>query len=344
MTNTRILPAVLLVIATAGPAAAQFRMPVYSPPGGPVPSVLPAGVEDGDGQGYGYPGQPPGRPPAAPGMPPAATSLERMNAPQQPGPGTGDPVGTLNAPGYGGLPPGSYASPWYSDGPGCYGPFGRHGPIDYELYTRTGPTITAGGTPLTERLQVGWAVAAGGRSLFFNRAGDAAWVLDLGLSYQYNRGTSVEMLDIFIRQPPQQNAQTGQRIVVPDQLTTSRIRDIQRTAFNFGLGRDWWAWGPGIPGAESGWNFRFGTDLGGRWGTAHVEAVPNGDPTQYARRQKVFEGIYLGGHFNVEVPIGNWVLFGGFRAQWGYDWMNIIPPQKGDIQYIDLLLTSGIRF
>lgn len=327
MTITRMLPGVVLAAAvTAAPAAGQYGFPAYAPPGRAapppppaVPSVLPSGGQDT---------APPPRP---------------LDPPPKAGPA--DALGALTAPvGATGLPPGAYASPWYGDGPGCCGPMGRNGQVAYELYAETGPNLPFGGTEFTDRLHAGWVVSGGGRSLFFNTAGDAAWVLDLGLSYTYNRGSADSFSDVFIRQPPQTNQITGQIIAQPDLLQTSRIRGLHRTSFNFGFGRDCFLWGPGNPGGEHGWNVRAGMDVGGRWGTSHVDLVPNGANGSYSRRQAVFHGVYLSAHANVEVPLGGWIWASGLRGQWGYDWTNVIPPLDGDIHNVNILLTTGFRF
>jgi len=327
MTITRILTGVLLAAATAGPVSAQAGLPPYSAPGragGVLPSVAPAGGAD-------------------PAMPPAS-SLEKMTAPVAPG-ATADPAGTLAAaPGPNGLPPGSYPSPWYTDGPGCCGPLGRHGQVAYELHAETGPAIVFGSGFFTDRLKVGWTVAGGGRTLLFNPAGDAAWTIDLGLSYTYNRGSADDLLNLFIRQRPTTNQQTGAVVGQPDILTTSRIRGLHRTAFNFALGRDWFLWGPGNPGGESGWNVRAGAEVGGQWGTAHVDVVPNNAAGEYARRQSVFEGVFVGAHATCEVPVGGWIWATGLNVQYGYEWMNIVPPFKGDVQFVNVLLSTGFRF
>lgn len=336
MTTTRILPAAVLVaMATAGPAVGQFQMPPYSPPGrtaGLVPGVLPTGGDE-----------------APPPRPAPADSLGRMTNPPPPGTdGAADPVGTLTGqPLPNGLPPGSYGSPWYGDRAGCCGPFGLNGPVVYELYTRTGPNLPFGTGPFSSRLHLGWAVEGGGRTLFFNQAHDAAWAVDLGLSYTYNRGSNDDFLDLFNRQPPQQQTNSsGQTVAVkqPDLFTTTRIRGLHRTSFNFAFGRDWFLWGSGMPGEEPGWNLRVGADVGGRWGTAHVDLVPLDAPGLYTRRQGVYEGIFLGFHSNIEVPMGGWIWFAGTRVTWGYDWTNIVPPINGNIQDINLLLTTGVRF
>jgi hypothetical protein len=325
MTTTRILPAVVLIaLATSGAASGQFRMPAYAPPGRSAPAPTVVSTD-------------------APALKPAET-LDRLTAPVPPGAAVGeaDPVGTLTSPSC--LPPGSYASPWYKDGPGCASPIGAHGPVSYDVYWYTGPNFAFGSGPFTDRLHMGWALGGGARSLFFNPEGDAAWTFDLGLSYTYNRGSSSNFVDLFLREPDLQNPFTGEVEAQPDRFRTTRIRGLHRTSFNFGIGRDWFQWGNGLPGGEEGPNFRVGTDVGGRWGTAHVDLVPFGEVNGYSRRQSVFHGVYLGLHTHFERPMGGWILFGGTRVEWGYDWMNIVPPIKGDIQNVNLFFTSGVRY
>jgi hypothetical protein len=282
---------------------------------------------------------PPDRPAAA------ATSLQQMTMPVPPG-GTGtesNPVGTLNAAGATPLPTGAYASPWYSDGPGCCGPLGRNGRIDYELYVHTGPTIPYGEAPFTDRLKTGWMIAGGGRTLFFNQPGDAAWIIDLGMSYQYNRGT-FEEVGLFIRQAPVQNPITQELEIQPDIFVGTRIRALHRTAFNFALGRDWWLWGPGNVGFEQGWNLRVGADIGGRWGTCHVDLVPESQENVYARRQATFHGLFVTGHADIEAPFGSWIWFGGLRVQYAMDWTNVVIPINGNVQNVNFLMSTGFRF
>jgi len=259
-----------------------------------------------------------------------------------------DPVGTLTGQPLpmttNGVPPGSYPSPFFTDGPGCAGPLGRNGRIGYDLYSYTGPTIAVGEGWLARQLQTGWMTGGGGRSLFFNRSHDAAWAVDLGLSYQFNRGSVGHYTNLELRQAPIVIGNT--RSPRPDILAEQAIRGLSRTNFNFGIGRDWWYWGPGTVGVESGWNYRFGTTVGGRWGTAHVDMIPqnetaNGD---YARRQGVTHGLFIESHATVEVPMGAWILFGGLRTEWGYDWMNLIPPMQSNLHNFNILMTAGIRF
>lgn len=302
---------------------------------------------------------PPGRPYAATVMPPsrpfatpAATALDRVTAPIQPASDEPtDPVGTLtgqpSVPPYQamGLPPGSYPSPYFTDGPGCCGPLGRDGRIGYELYMYTGPTWALGEGEFTRRLQTGWMVGGGGRSLLFDASHTAAWVLDLGLSYQYNRGEIDDPLTVDIRRPPLRNDFTGQVIPQADVRARAVVRALHRTNFNFGIGRDWWLWGPGSTGLETGRNLRVGALIGGRWGTSHVDLEPiDVAGTPYSRRQNVTKGVFLAAHGTVEIPMGTWIWFAGLRTEWGYDWTNVIPPLNGNIHNLNLLLTAGVRF
>lgn len=344
MTTTRILPAVLVAaLGTVAPVAAQYGLPPYSPPGR-TPSTAPSVIPGESNDGIYRQGRDP-LPTTRGDTIPTATpdSLQQMTMPTPPGTASGDPMSTLQQAGTPGLPAGAYASPWYTDGPGCCGPIGNHGDVGYELYVHTGPTLAVGGSRFTNLLQTGWMVGIGGRTLFFNRPGDAAWLFDIGLDYQYNRGT-LEPVGLFIRQNPITNPITGQRIDRADLFLPTRIRGLHRTAVNASIGRDWWLWGPGNAGFEQGRNLRIGAELGGRYGTCHVDLVPNSEENSYSRRQNVFAGMFLGGHIDIEVPIGGWIWFGGLRVQYGVDYTNVVPPIDGDVQYVNFLLSSGIRF
>jgi hypothetical protein len=358
MTTTRILPGMLLVLATAGPAAAQHGSGYGSDPNtgsvpaGLIPSVAPTGMRTGGAGmpargGWGDPSYPAGRPVAAAASA-NPTALDRVTASVRPASAeVADPSGALAgdvAPAAGPvLPTGAYPSPYYTDGPGCCGPLGRNGRIGYEIYAYTGPAWTLGEGRLSRQLQTGWLTGGGGRSLFFNPAHDAAWVVDLGLSYQYNRGSVDHFTELFIHQPPIQFG--NQTIPRPDVIAPTAVRGLHRTNFNFALGRDWWMWGPGSTGMACGWNVRVGGVVGGRYGTAHVDLLPQdralGD---YQRRQGVTHGVFISPHATVEVPMGSWIGFCGLRAEWGYDWMNLVPPIQGNLHSFNLLFTAGIRF
>jgi hypothetical protein len=266
-----------------------------------------------------------------------------MTAPQ---PVQTDPVGTLTGqptrpiPGgpdgqYGpGLPPGSYPSPYYVNGPGCCGPLGGNGRVGYELYTFSGVNIPFG-PGLASHMNAGWTVGGSVRTLFFDPTYTAAWTVDLGLSYTHNWADGSHSPEtLFIRQA------RGDRVAL------SGIRAVHRSSFNFNFGRDVWLMGAGNTGGVQGTNVRVGGWVGGRWGTSHVDIDPLDEfpGNGYARRQNAYEGVTVGSHITWDTTMGGWVLFGGLRAEYGYDWTNLVPPIQGNINNINIQATIGIRF
>jgi hypothetical protein len=345
MRITPLLVGVLSALAFVGDASAQFV------PGsdlgavrerGMVPSVFPMEYSESPA-GMNPADLPLGRPPAAT----SSTALDRLTAPIRPVSGENpDPVGTLTGQPTSQLPYGAYPSPYFTDGPGCCGPLGRNGRIGYELYTYVGINWPFGEGAFGRHLNTGVVVGGGGRSLFFNTSHSAAWVCDLGLSFTYNRGELGHPVLAYVQQAPIRNPFTGQTTERPDVIRDVAIRGLYRTNFNFGVGRDWWLWGAGSTGIAEGTNWRVGGLVGGRWGTAHVDLVPS-NPIRfgdYQRRQNVTHGIFLATHSTVDIPMGSWILFGGFRFEWGYDWTNLIPPLEGNLHNFNLMLTAGIRY
>src|SRR5262245_42845401 len=230
---------------------------------------------------------PPGEPPAQPvsatiQVPPSATDV--LTAPAAPAPGSydGPAVGTAQG--------------------GCCGPVGGNGPVTYELVTYTGPSLPTAGGILSRRLNTGWTVGGSANTLFFDCSGDAAWVLGLGVSYTYNRGQQDKPLDVYTLAPPNRDFNGTITSFNPDELNEFVIRGMHRTSFNFSIGRDWWLEGPGVVGLASGANWRVGADLGGRWGTAHVDLVPTADLTNYFKKGSTTYGIFSGIHATREIP------------------------------------------
>jgi len=252
------------------------------------------------------------------------------------------PTDTLAAPPTG-LPnqpiPGAAYSPWCGDRlPGGLD-VGGNGPITYELFFRTGPNIIADAGGFNGTLdRSGWVFQFGTRSLLFNQAADAAWVLDLGLSTTINRGRQLDRT-IPVLASELRGGDPSNTFTIP-----LGVRSVSRTSFNYGIGRDWFFNGPGYLGQAPDTNWRFGTDVGGRYGTASVGFEPQDDPGGYRRRQRIYHGIYLGTQLNWERNFGGWILLAGVRAEYGYTWTNLIPPLDGDIQDVNLMLTLGVRF
>jgi hypothetical protein len=205
--------------------------------------------------------------------------------------------------------------------PDCCAPIGADGPITYDIYVRTGPTLPVGGGILGSNLATGWEVEGGGRSLFFNVPQTAAWVVDLGLSFHYNH-----------------SAHSNQVFQING--TPQTINQLHRTFVNVGLGREWYLLGA-ANSCDTKWIV--GLDGGGRYGTARLElhaATPTTPATHIA---DVPGGAYVALHTEVEIPCGCCKFEYGFRAEWDYTFMDILP-QDSDLQDVNFLMTAGVRF
>lgn len=337
MTIARVLLPGVVALAVAGPASAQYG----SAPtryNDLVPSVRPAGAQEPpvSARPFAQPMSTPMMPPRGTGGAPMAESLGDMGAPLPTQPGA--PYAALTGQQ---LPQGSYASPYYTDGPGSVDPLTRAGRIGYEVYSYTGVSIPAG-PGLAARLTAGWNVGGGIRTLYFDQSHTAAWTIDLGINFIYN-GADRRSQNLFLRQPPTQNA-NGNLVPVNDVLTDTRIRSVRRTSFNYNFGRDVWLMGAGDTAHANSTNVRVGGWFGGRWGTASVDQIPQNETDGYSRRQNVFHGIAIGAHTTWDVPMGGWVLFGGTRIEYHHDWTNLTPPLQGNIHNVDIQFTLGIRY
>jgi hypothetical protein len=206
-------------------------------------------------------------------------------------------------------------------------PVGRNGPIGQESYLETGPTMPKGDGVFGLYLQTGWMVEGGFRALFFNAENSAAMTARVGLTYQENFGKP--------------NAPTY-KFFGTDVRTKALIRVSGVTA----IGRDWFRpW-------NGRWNnstntFRFGADVGARWGTEILSLDVENDPVQnttFRHRSDVFGGVVVGVHADVEVPMRSWVWFGGLRWEFGYNWSNLLPGQNSNIFDFNTLLATGFRY
>lgn len=338
MASTRLLLTSLAAGLLGGSTFAQTPAVYPPPPGTAPPGIIPPPPGPSSQALYG------GVTAMTAQAPPATTPPPTYSPPNNPPTGLppATPTGTLTAPPTG-LPPGSVASPWVGSRPAgaCCGPVGANGPIGYELYVRTGPNLPVGGEDLSAAILTGWTTGGGGRALFFNPAGDRAWVLDLGLSYTYNQGKNSRVLGVFTPTALDQNTNepTG-----PDEVNSFGVRGLHRTNFNFAVGRDWFLNGAGNLGMNPAANWRVGGDIGGSWGTSHVDLNPVADTSNYLRKSGVTHGVFLGTHASWEKPMGAYVLFGGLRTQVGYTWTNLVAPVGGDIIDVSFLLTAGVRY
>lgn len=212
----------------------------------------------------------------------------------------------------------------YQQQPDCC-PTGLSGPIGTEIYARGGASFPIAGSDFKKALRTGWEGMAGGRSLFFSADGMRAWIVDLGVSYTINDGKPSQTF-LF---------QNGQPVT---------LRDLHRTAVSLGIGHDWFINGPGPTAAFPGNNFRFGIDGGARLGTAHLDLNSTTDPNIYAREHDVYGAAFVGVHAGWEIPMGDWTLLAGGRAEWSYSYLNLLPNQNTSLHDINVLLTLGVRW
>jgi len=204
--------------------------------------------------------------------------------------------------------------------PDCCGPTGRDGPIDYELYIFTGPSLTAGGSFLDSTLDNGWLVQGGARTLFFNAPVDKAWVIDLGLGYEYNHGNHPDLHFAFLG-------------------TDVHVSTLHRTYANGAIGREIYLF---KPANGCGLNWRAGVDVGLRYGSARLDLNRTSD----GGLERIADGylsVFTAAHTDCELPWGCCTFLAGFRVEWGYTWMDILP-QTSDLQDINFLFTAGVQF
>jgi hypothetical protein len=206
----------------------------------------------------------------------------------------------------------------------CCGPVGANGPIGQEVYLRVGANFPLGNGLLARSLNTaGLTTQIGGRSQFFDPQGDAAWAVDVHLQYEYNNADAKDTVTF-----------RGEPVFV---------RDLHRWAVGLGGGRDMFLTAPGFVGGTWDANFRLGWDVGGRWGTGHVDLTPLFEPDGYRRHQDVFAQAFAGVMATVEIPVGGWTWIGGGRVELDYTFSDLIP--KGSSFYeINTLAVVGVRY
>ena len=219
----------------------------------------------------------------------------------------------------------------------CMGPLGGNGPIRSEIYLRAGPSVPIGGGFFHDTLKTGWEIQGGGRTLFFNTQGDAAWAVDLSISNFNNTGRNpnhtATLQNVIVAGPPSFSG-SSTTIMVPS-LDVS-TRSLNRTFVNLGFGRDVYLYG--APDAE-GLSWRVGVDGGGRYGSAKLELH------EIVHRTDTIAGLFASIHSDLEYPYGCITLLAGFRLEWDYTWMDILQHQNNsDLQDLNFLFSAGMRF
>jgi len=205
----------------------------------------------------------------------------------------------------------------------CCGPVGANGPVGQEVYVRVGANFPLGNGLLARSLNTGITTQVGGRSQFFDPAGDAAWAVDVHVQFQYNNADSQDVVTF-----------RGEPVFV---------RELHRWAFGLGVGRDTFLSGAGFVGGTWDANFRLGWDVGGRWGSGHADLTPLFEPEGYRRHQDVFAQTFAGVMATMEVPVGGWTWIGGGRLEWAYTFSDIIP-KGASFHEINALAVCGVRY
>ncbi len=258
-----------------------------------------------------------------------------------PGPPTGAPrlplmTGTNEVP-----PPTMITPPGKPDDwmcytcPDCCGPVGGDGPIHYELFLRTGPTLGVSGGYLKETTSAGWMVEGGGRSLFFNPDHDRAWTIELGLLHMYNNGSRPTLTTTIIAEPLGANVPPA-----PFQVSTG---SLQRTDVYAGFGREWWLIGTSQSCKPCWW---FGADAGFRYGPSRLDLhILNVNPgITFTRLEGINAGPYISIHSDVAWPCGCCQFLFGVRAEWDKSYMSMLPNQNCNIEDVNFLLNLGVRY
>jgi len=118
---------------------------------------------------------------------------------------------------------------------------------------------------------------------------------------------------------------------------------LHRTAVGLGVGRDWFLARPGFLLDTWDANFRFGFDVGGRWGAGHVDFSTPFEPGGYRRHYDVFGQAYVGLMATMEVPVGGYQLIFGARVE-GARTFNDLLEKDSNFDDITSMLMFGVRY
>lgn len=290
-----------------------------------------------------------GNPSAQPGAPPPGTGQPTPE--MLPPPGTAQPMPGPSPAMQEILPPppatppaapaGSFPmlSSWlrYSR-PDCCCPVGGDGPIQTELFLRTGPSLVIGGGILNRALETGWEIGGGGRSLFFNPDMSAAWTLEANVVYFYNQANAGNIIPI-VDQPNPQPTPPGS--APPNVVATPHhLRELHRTNVNVNVGREWFYtyqsgdW-------KLGW--RYGLDAGGSLGTVRADFQMM---ALRPHRTGILYGETVALHTDLEIPRGCCTTVAGFRLEYEHDSMpRVVQRQNnGNLSSLNFLLNLGVRY
>ncbi|MSQ93183.1 MAG: hypothetical protein EXR98_01360 [Gemmataceae bacterium] len=215
----------------------------------------------------------------------------------------------------------------------CEGPHGAYTPLYTEFYFNAGPSFPVGGMTLSRELKIGWSFTGGVRALFFNEPHTSAWVVD---GHIINTNESAGKQN---SQFPVTFFEKGVRsdLVVFEGVAgrkTFSLQNSNRTLVGLGVGREWYL---SEPANFDGCKWRYGVDLGGRWGSHRVNF------NEFGHLVDVAGSIYAGAHGDVEFPWQSSLVHAGLRLEWAYTWTDVLQ-RVSDVQDLSVLFTVGIRY
>lgn len=209
------------------------------------------------------------------------------------------------------------------------------GPIEVEVYLRAGPSFPIGGGDINGAMNVGWMIQGGGRTLLFAPSTADAWVLDFGISNMSNNIVN-HNTPITLR-----NVTTTNAFGVPTIQPTFNVtlNGLNRTFVNMSIGREKYLWGGAESRCDGGRYWRWGWDVGGRYGTGRVTL------NELQHDDDVMGGFFVAIHSDLEFPCGACIFQLGIRLEYDYIWSDILQRQNdSDTQDLNLLFTTGWRF
>jgi hypothetical protein len=176
---------------------------------------------------------------------------------------------------------------------------------------------------LSRNLNRGFTIQFGGRSQLFDSDGAAAWAIEPHITFSNNKGKEKDIITLG-----------GEAV---------RISGLYRWAVGVGLGRDYFLARPGFVLDTWDMNFRLGWDVGGRWGTGHVDFSPAFEFDGYRRNHDVFAQTFAGITGTMEMPMGAYTALFGGRVEWDYTFSDFVPRGSG-FHEINAMLMLGVRY
>jgi len=216
----------------------------------------------------------------------------------------------------------------------CCTPVGKHGPIYSEIFTRHGVSFPLGGNYLGRALQPGYTLQGGGRTLFFDPPMHKATVVELGIAsvwWDVAKERAIPVNDVSIPGPSPFDTPIPLPFITPSSMN--------QTWVHASLGHEIYLLGGPSDSHNCEPLWRYGYDLGGRWGSAKAiyKEIQHG--------KDVVGGLFLALHSDYEVPYKSCLLSVGLRGEAAYIWSDIFQRQNNaDVFTINLMVNAGVRF